>query len=157
MSAKSTKELAAFHEAKENKSPEKRRDAIVKITRKGLLMRLLVEGRFNDARLAALRKLAVRDSRSSTAEEFKLYLDLSLNEKDPEIRQLCARRVDLSDRDKLANSAFSDVRLFLAQTTSSRDILLRLLMDKNPNVRNEAEKSFSKKGLQPHSGPHSVN
>jgi hypothetical protein len=157
MSEKSTEQLNAFHVAKADKSADKRKEAFTKITRKGLLLRLVVEGQFKDMRVAALKKLDAHAHKDSSPEEFKVYLEHALREKDTEIRMLCARRIDLRDRAKLMSSQYADVRQFLAHTTSSQETLLLLLMDSDQKVRQEAEKSLNKKDLRENSRPYSVN
>ena len=151
------KEFRAFMVAKMNVKEEKRKEAITKIVRKGLLMRLVLECDFLDARLAAMEKLDTYDIRKTTGEEYAFYLKLALNEKVAEIRRIASNRLDPADRNKLTGSPFADMRLTVAQITSSRDTLIRLLVDPDEQVRATAEKSLKKKNLGEDIDPRSIN
>lgn len=151
------KEFRAFMVAKLNMKEEKRKEAITKIVRKGLLMRLVLECDFLDVRLGAMRKLDTYDIRKTTGEEHTFYLKLALNEKVTEIRHIASKRLDPADRNKLTSSPFADMRLTVAQMTSSREILLRLIIDSDEQVRTAAERSLKKKGLRENTNPHSIN
>jgi hypothetical protein len=151
------KEFRAFLIAKLNVSPEKRLAAIAKITRKGLLMKLVIECDFLDMRLGAMKKLNTYDINKTTGEEHAFYLKLTMCEKVTEIRHIASQRLDPTDRNKLVSSPFADMRLTVAQMTSSRDILLRLVIDPDPQVSATAERSLKKKGLQESANPHSIN
>lgn len=156
MSAKDD-EFKAFHVAKINPKPEKRKEALEKVKRRGLLIRLVNESEFPDSRLSAMKKLNVLDPGKATPEERAFYLKLALKESVTEIRHIAAKHVDPTDRDKLTGSAYADIRLMLAQMTSSRDVLMGLLVDKNVAVAAMAEKGLRKRGLQGSARPHSVN
>ncbi|MCE9586094.1 hypothetical protein K8R04_02110 [Candidatus Uhrbacteria bacterium] len=151
------KEFRAFLKAKLDPLPEKRQEAITKINRRGLLMRLVRETDFPDSRLGAMKRLDTFDLRKASPEEKAFYLKIALNENVTEIRLIAAKRIDSADRDKLTGSAFADVRLMVALNTSSRDTLLRLLLDPDTAVKTMAEKSLRKNGLQESSRPYSVN
>ena len=151
------KEFWAFMVAKLNMKEEKRKEAITKIVRKGLLMRLVLECDFLDARLAAMEKLDTYDIRKTTGEEYAFYLKLAMNEKVAEIRRIASNRLDPADRNKLTGSPFADMRLTVAQITSSRDTLIRLLVDPDEQVRATAEKSLKKKNLREDIDPRSIN
>lgn len=151
------KEFKAFCTAKLNPKPHMRQEALGLVNRRSLLIRLVVETEFPDTRLGAMRKLNKLDEHKAKPEEHAFYLKLALNEQMTEIRLIAAKRIHPADRDKLANSAFADVRFTVAQMTSSRDTLLRLILDTDSKVRTEAEKSLKKKGLQESNRPHSVN
>lgn len=142
------KEFRAFHIAKLNPSRDKRKTAFMKITRRGLLMRLVNESEFRDVRLASLERLNTRELRKTSPEEQAFYLKLALNDRDPQVRMTSVTRIDPSSRNKLINSAHADVRIYLAQTTTWREGLLRMLLDKDPEVKAEAEKSLNKTGVQ---------
>ncbi|GEM_PF-3481963 len=152
------KEFRAFHTAKINPDPEKRRTAFNKVSRRGLLLRLVAESEYRDSRLYALNKLAQHRPKNLTLQEQEhaLYLKLAQNDRDPEIRAIVMRRVSIEDRNKLISSAHPDVRFHLAQTTTWREGLLQLLLDEDKNVRREAEKSLKKKTLLP-ARPYTLN
>lgn len=150
-------EFKAFHVAKINPKPEKRKEALRKVKRRGLLTRLVNESEFPDSRLNAMKKLDTLDPRKASPEERAFYLKLALKESVTEIRHIAARHVDPTNRDKLTGSAYADIRLMLAQMTSSRDVLMRLLVDKDPAVVAMAEKGLRKRGLQESARPYSVN
>ena len=142
------KEFRAFHIAKLNPSRDKRETAFMKISRRGLLMRLVKECEFRDIRLASLERLNSRELRKLSTEEQAFYLKLALVDRDPQVRMTSVTRIDPNSRSSLLSSLYADVRLFLAQTTTKREDLLRLLLDKAPEVRTEAEKSLNKSSVK---------
>lgn len=148
MSSDRDKEFKAFHIARANPVADRRKSAFAKLSRPHFFRRLVAEGEYKDTRLAALEKLAPRDGVPVTSEEYALYLKLATTDPEPEIRLIAAARVKLSDRKKLINSPFPNVRAFLAQTTSWREGLQRMLIDPDPAVRAEAERGLKKKDLQ---------
>lgn len=157
MAARSNNQYRAFKQAKLNTQPEVRKLALARIDRRGLLIRLVLESEFQDSRLGAMQRLATFNVHNATPQELEFYLKLALKEKVTAIRVIAANRVYPGDRDKLVESVFPDVRLMVAQMTSSRDVLRRLVMDPDAAVKATAEKSFSKKDLQENFDPFSVN
>lgn len=151
-----TNEFAAFHIARQNPKADKRAQALAAIKRRGLLIRLLKEGQYDDARLGAINKLEKLDTRKAKTEELTLYFHLAMQEPNREIRMIASKLIDPADRDKLTGSAYADVRLTVALMSSTRETLHRLLVDPDQNVRKQAEKSLDKRGLQ-NARPHSIN
>lgn len=139
------KEFKAFCTAKLNTKPHMRLEALGLVKRRSLLIRLVLETEFPDTRLGAMRKLDALDQRKAKPEEHAFYVRLAMNEQMTEIRLIASKRVHPAERDKLASSAFADVRLMVAMMTSSRDTLLRLIIDPDQAVRNAAEKGLKNK------------
>lgn len=149
-------EFAAFHAARQHPKPETRAEALTIIKHRNLLLRLINESPYDDSRLGAIKKIEVMDFRRAKPEEPALYFRLAMNEPNAEIRMIAAKLINPADRDKLTGSAYADVRLTVALISSSRETLHRLLLDKDEKVRQQAEQSLKKKGLQ-NTRPHSIN
>lgn len=150
------REIDAFHVARADTKPEKRKLALDQVSRPGLLKRLINESKFPDTRRNALKKFVSGDPGRRKRDDWAFLLDLAMNDADPEIRATAFKNVDPADRNKLASCNYPEIRRLVAQMTSSRDILMRLLIDPNPDVQLMAEKGLGKRGLeQPH--PLSIN